>query len=179
MLSRPACPEKRAEWHSSKTLAVSSSVITSRLCHPSPWPRRTRTLIWVILERFGKFSQSYFVLLCKAFWINLFKILEKISILVESISKTFSIFPRNLEFFRRGWPTRFGRPGRVLGDAQNAAVIWEGDAQNAVTEALKKYLGGSVMCKCLLSVLSSKLPPNITQASTTKAKLLRVYSKAS
>ena len=44
--------------------------------------RRTLTLtVRVILELFGKFSQSRFVLLCKAFRINLlFAIMERISI---------------------------------------------------------------------------------------------------
>ena len=79
--------------------------------------------------------------------------------------------PKMLQYYEKGMPKTLG--------------IWEwgcpksGVAQNAVTEALKKYLGASAMCKCLVSVLSSKLPLNITQASTTKAKLLRVYIKAS
>ena len=51
------------------------------LCHPSPWPPRTRTLILSHTRTFWQISQSWFFLLCKAFRISLlFKILEKISI---------------------------------------------------------------------------------------------------
>ena len=61
---RPVCPEKEAEWHSSKTLAFSQALLeqVEALCHASPWPRIARTLILSHTRTFWQIFAEWFCL---------------------------------------------------------------------------------------------------------------------